>query len=119
LLLNGTLLSAPIFLITPPFTQLNTPYPATAYLKGFFNTKGISAVQADLGIEVTIALFCKEGLENLFKSIQEKQLNKTLTTPSIENTVNKNALKSSWEVFKVLEKGFNDIDEDNNSNKGT
>ncbi len=21
-------------LITPPFTQLNTPYPATAYLKG-------------------------------------------------------------------------------------
>ena len=30
-----------ILLITPPFTQLNTPYPATAYLKGFLNTKQI------------------------------------------------------------------------------
>ena len=26
-------LSAKVFLFTPPFTQLNTPYPATAYLK--------------------------------------------------------------------------------------
>ena len=62
----------PILLITPPFTQLNTPYPATAYLKGFFNTKNIPTAQADLGIEVTIALFCKEGLEKLFKTIEEK-----------------------------------------------
>lgn len=62
-------LSAPVYLITPPFTQLNTPYPATAYLKGFLNTKGIKAFQSDLGIEVTIALFCKEGLQKLFSSI--------------------------------------------------
>lgn len=59
-----------IFLITPPFTQLNTPYPATAYLKGFFNTKNIAATQADLGIEVTLAIFCKSGLEKLFKEIE-------------------------------------------------
>ncbi|MEZ4828685.1 MAG: hypothetical protein R3C61_20730 [Bacteroidia bacterium] len=25
-------------LFTPPFTQMNTPYPATMYLKGFLNT---------------------------------------------------------------------------------
>jgi hypothetical protein len=62
-------LSASVFLFTPPFTQLNTPYPATAYLKGFLNTKGISAYQADLGIEVTLALFCKAGLQKLFKAI--------------------------------------------------
>ncbi|UEG50634.1 radical SAM protein [Ferruginibacter lapsinanis] len=62
-------MSASVFLLTPPFTQLNTPYPATAYLKGFLNTKGISAFQADLGIEVTIALFCKSGLQKLFASI--------------------------------------------------
>ena len=55
-----------ILLITPPFTQLNTPYPATAYLKGFFNTKGISSYQMDLGIEVILALFSKESLENIF-----------------------------------------------------
>lgn len=58
-----------IFLITPPFTQLNTPYPATAYIKGFLNTKNIGSVQADLGIEVILKLFSKEGLKNLFQSI--------------------------------------------------
>ncbi len=56
-----------LFLITPPFTQLNTPYPATAYIKGFLNTKNISATQADLGIEVILKLFSKEGLINLFQ----------------------------------------------------
>jgi hypothetical protein len=55
-----------ILLITPPFTQLNTPYPATAYLKGFLNTKNISAFQMDLGIEVILELFSKKGLENIF-----------------------------------------------------
>ena len=56
-----------ILLITPPFTQLNTPYPATAYLKGFLKTKNISAYQMDLGIEVILELFSKEGLESLFQ----------------------------------------------------
>ena len=58
-----------IFLVTPPFTQLNTPYPATAYLKGFLNTRGIPSFQADLGIEVTQALFSKVGLQRLFTYI--------------------------------------------------
>ncbi|MDO9275833.1 MAG: B12-binding domain-containing radical SAM protein [Lutibacter sp.] len=55
-----------ILLITPPFTQLNTPYPATAYLKGFLNTKGISSFQMDLGIEAILELFSKESLQKLF-----------------------------------------------------
>ncbi len=59
----------PVFLITPPFTQLNTPYPATAYLKGFLNTRQIKSFQADLGIEVTVALFSKQGLTNLFEEV--------------------------------------------------
>ncbi|TDX00859.1 B12-binding domain-containing radical SAM protein [Dinghuibacter silviterrae] len=63
-------MEAPVFLFTPPFTQLNTPYPATAYLKGFLNTKGIPSVQADLGIEVTLAIFSKEGLGALFAHIK-------------------------------------------------
>lgn len=57
-----------ILLITPPFTQLNTPYPATAYLKGFLNTKGISAFQMDLGIEVILELFSKKGLTTIFEN---------------------------------------------------
>ncbi len=59
-----------IYLITPPFTQLNTPYPATAYLKGFLNTKGISSYQSDLGIEVILALFSSSGLTDLFDQIE-------------------------------------------------
>ncbi len=64
-----------VFLFTPPFTQLNTPYPATAYLKGFLNTKGITSFHADLGIEVTVKLFSKQGLMRLFNEVkQEEQL---------------------------------------------
>ncbi|WP_294239364.1 radical SAM protein [uncultured Chryseobacterium sp.] len=55
-----------LLLITPPFTQLNTPYPATPYIKGFLNTKNISSHQTDLGIEVILALFSKEGLRKVF-----------------------------------------------------
>jgi len=66
---NKYMPSTDVLLITPPFTQLNTPYPATAYLKGFLNTKGITSYQTDLGIEVTIALFSQQGLQQLFGSI--------------------------------------------------
>ncbi|WNH11583.1 B12-binding domain-containing radical SAM protein [Thalassobellus suaedae] len=55
-----------LLLITPPFTQLNTPYPATTYLKGFLNTKNIGAFQMDLGIEVILNLFSKETFSALF-----------------------------------------------------
>ncbi len=61
-----------LFLITPPFTQLNTPYPATAYIKGFLNTKDIDSVQADLGIEVILKLFSKKGLKDLFEVASSK-----------------------------------------------
>lgn len=55
-----------LLLITPPFTQLNTPYPATAYIKGFLNTKNISSYQVDLGIDVILKLFSKNGLQKVF-----------------------------------------------------
>ena len=61
-----------VFAITPPFTQLNTPYPATAYIKGFLNTKNIACFQADLGIEVILALFSKKGLTELFDFVNQK-----------------------------------------------
>jgi len=89
-------LSNRIFLITPPFTQLNTPYPATAYLKGFFNTKGVKVVQADLGIEVTLELFSKNGLEKLFKAIEEKQIQSKNTYVLSENSIRIIALKDAY-----------------------
>ena len=73
-------MASTVLLITPPFTQLNTPYPATAYLKGFLNTKKITSFQADLGIEVTIALFSNQGLQDLFKAIpHEKEMSANAT----------------------------------------
>lgn len=57
-----------LLLITPPFTQLNTPYPATAYIKGFLNTKNISSFQMDLGIEVIWELFSKSGIQKVFNA---------------------------------------------------
>ncbi|PKQ45604.1 B12-binding domain-containing radical SAM protein [Confluentibacter flavum] len=56
-----------LLLITPPFTQLNTPYPATCYLKGFLNTKNIASFQMDLGIEVILELFSKKTFQDLFE----------------------------------------------------
>jgi len=67
--LNIFPVSQKVLLITPPFTQLNTPYPATAYLKGFLNTKAIPSFQCDLGIETILALFSADGLKKLFKDI--------------------------------------------------
>lgn len=61
-----------ILLLTPPFTQLNTPYPATAYLKGFLKTKDIDAFQMDLGIEVILELFSKKTFTILFDIAFEK-----------------------------------------------
>ena len=33
--------------LIPPMTQLNTPYPSTAYLTGFLRSRAVDAVQAD------------------------------------------------------------------------
>lgn len=65
-------LSTKVLLITPPFTQLNTPYPATAYLKGFLNTLSVPSRQADLGIEVILKLFSKKGLPQVFDIASQK-----------------------------------------------
>jgi hypothetical protein len=61
-----------VLFITPPFTQLNTPYPATAYLKGFLNTINIPSYQTDLGLEVALLLFSKKGVEKMFSCIGEE-----------------------------------------------
>lgn len=61
-----------LFLFTPPFTQLNTPYPATAYIKGFLNTKDIDSYQMDLGIEVILELFSSAGMTKLFDYALDK-----------------------------------------------
>ncbi|WP_400193433.1 B12-binding domain-containing radical SAM protein [Hymenobacter sp. B81] len=59
-----------ILLVTPPLTQLNTPYPATAYLTGFLRGRGYAVAQADLGIELVGRLFSEAGLRRVFAAIE-------------------------------------------------
>src|SRR5271169_2184392 len=50
-----------VLLITPPMIQLNTPYPATAYLTGFLRLHavrlGIEVTQADASLGLFLRLF--------------------------------------------------------------
>jgi hypothetical protein len=55
-----------VLLVIPPLTQLNTPYPATAYLTGFLRSRGYETAQADLGLEMVLRLFSRSGLEQAF-----------------------------------------------------
>ena len=54
-----------VLLLTPPMTQLNTPYPATAYLTGCLrrHAPDVSVAQADFSIELFLRLFSRAGLE--------------------------------------------------------
>ena len=55
-----------VLLITPPLTQLNTPYPATTVLKGYLQTHGHPTEQMDLGIELVNRIYTRNGLTKIF-----------------------------------------------------
>jgi hypothetical protein len=50
-----------VLLVTPPMTQLNTPYPATAYLTGFLRTRAaeldLTVTQADASLALFLRLY--------------------------------------------------------------
>jgi len=60
-----------VLLLLPPLTQLNTPYPSTAYLTGFLRSRGVPCEQADIGIEMALRLFSRQGLRSLFGEVRE------------------------------------------------
>ncbi len=51
--------------LIPPMTQLNTPYPSTAYLTGFLRSRGVDAVQEDLALALVLSFFNPEGLAKI------------------------------------------------------
>lgn len=53
-------------LLTPPLTQLNTPYPATTALKAYLDEQGLQATQADLGIELVLEIYTQHFLKKIF-----------------------------------------------------
>ena len=64
-------MSTKTLLITPPFTQLNTPYPATAYLKGFLDEQGVDVVQYDLSIALFNKIFTSDFIARVFQEAEE------------------------------------------------
>jgi radical SAM superfamily enzyme YgiQ (UPF0313 family) len=65
-----------ILSIIPPMTQLNTPYPSTAYLTGFLRSRGFHAEQMDLSIGLALQLLSIEGMRGIHaqvKSLPRKQ----------------------------------------------
>ena len=52
-----------------PMTQLNTPYPSTAYLTGFLRSRGVAAVQEDLALALILELLSPAGLQQLKSAI--------------------------------------------------
>ena len=51
--------------LIPPMTQLNTPYPSTAYLTGFLRSRGLDAVQEDLALALVLSFFTPEGMAEI------------------------------------------------------
>jgi len=65
-----------ILSIIPPMTQLNTPYPSTAYLTGFLRSRNFHAEQVDLSIGLALQLLSIDGLHGIHqqvKSLSRKQ----------------------------------------------
>ena len=59
-------------------TQLNTPYPSTAYLTGFLRSRGFEAVQEDLALALVLRLLTRQGLAEVAAAVD--------LLPSVQHT---------------------------------
>ena len=66
-----------VLLLTPPMIQINTPYPATAYLTGFLRKHGralgVDVSQADPALELFLRLFSRTGIAHIAEILRERQ----------------------------------------------
>ncbi len=68
--------------VIAPMTQLNTPYPSTAYLTGFLRSRGIDAVQEDIALALVLQLFSQQGLTRVRAHIEA--LPQAARTPRVQ-----------------------------------
>lgn len=61
-----------VLLALPPLTQLNTPYPSTAYLAGHLRADGYDVAQVDLGLELVLRLFSAAGIAAVFDEVERR-----------------------------------------------
>ena len=67
---KASLVELRVLSLIPPMTQLNTPYPSTAYLTGFLRSRKIHAVQEDLALALVLRLLSAEGLEQVAQKVE-------------------------------------------------
>ncbi|MGC4396258.1 B12-binding domain-containing radical SAM protein [Hydrogenophaga sp. T2] len=88
-------MNAPAFRVLsviPPMTQLNTPYPSTAYLTGFLRSRGIDAVQTDLALALVLRLFTPAGLD----AVRER----ALALPEVQRTASVHAFLDQFARYR-------------------
>ena len=73
-------------------TQLNTPYPSTAYLTGFLRSRGVAATQEDLALKLVLKLFTADG----FKQVKDK----ALALPEAERSASVNFFLDFFERYE-------------------
>ena len=73
-------------------TQLNTPYPSTAYLTGFLRSRGVAATQEDLALKLVLKLFTADG----FKQVRDK----ALVLPEAERSASVNFFLDFFERYE-------------------
>ncbi len=97
-----------LLLITPPFVQVNCPYPATAYLKGYLTRQGYQAEQYDLSIELINRLFSRDILLRIFDACTPEQMGKD---PNLERMygLRERYLSTIDTVMEFLRKGDNTL----------
>jgi hypothetical protein len=77
-----------VLLVTPPMIQLNTPYPATAYLTGFLRLHagrlGLEVTQADMSLGLFLRLFSAPLVARMFEqlALRARQLGKRAFVPA-------------------------------------
>ncbi len=79
--------------LIPPMTQLNTPYPSTAYLTGFLRSRGVDAVQEDLALSLVLTMLTSEGLAQIRDRAKAK--------PEVERTATVNFFLDYFERYQA------------------
>jgi len=78
--------------LIPPMTQLNTPYPSTAYLTGFLRSRQIDAVQEDLALALVLSFFTSQGISEIHTQ--------ALTLPEQDSSASVNYFLDYFESYQ-------------------
>lgn len=67
-----------VLLFIPPLTQFNTPYPSTAYLTSYLEKLGHEVNQVDMGLELILKIFSKDGLKAITQEVKKSKVRNPL-----------------------------------------